>query len=152
MSEEELCKHVRLLMMSMGLLPSKTGFDPLARSILLQTYYCLPMVKIYEIIEKEFGRNRSCLERGMRTCLTDLDLTEFEHLAQKMSGGYIIKIDTVKLTCHNFIALTSGIIRIACDIGEHPCPPQDRQPKRLLTERSETKARPIAFITNAELS
>ena len=126
MSEEELCKHVRLLMMSMGLLPSKTGFDPLARSILLQTYYCLPMVKIYEIIEKEFGRNRSCLERGMRTCLTDLDLIEFEHSAQKMSGSYIIKIDTVKLTCHNFIALTSEIIRIAYDMYSHPYPPKDK--------------------------
>ena len=66
------------------------------------------------------GRNRSCLERRMRTCLTDLDLIEFEHSAQKMSGSYIIKIDTVKLTCHNFIALTFGIIRIAYDIDEHP--------------------------------
>ena len=52
--------------------------------------------------------------------LTDLDLIEFERSAQKMSGGYIIKIDTVKLTCHNFIALTFGIIRIAYDIDEHP--------------------------------
>lgn len=113
-------------MMSMGLLPSKTGFEPLARSILLQTYYCLPMVKIYEIIEKEFNRNRSCLERGMRTCLTDLDLKEFERMAQEMSGGYIIKIDTVKLTCHNFIALTSEIIRIAYDMYSHPYLPKDK--------------------------
>ena len=58
--------------------------------------------------------------------LTDLDLIEFERSAQKMSGGYIIKIDTVKLTCHNFIALTSEIIRIAYDMYSHPYPPKDK--------------------------
>ena len=80
-----------------------------------------PATYIYDVMARKIsGRNRSCLERRMRTCLTDFDLIEFEHSAQKMSGSYIIKIDTVKLTCHNFIALTFGIIRIAYDIDEHP--------------------------------
>lgn len=126
MSEEELCKHVRLLMMSMGLLPGKTGFDPLAKSILLQTYYGLPMVKIYEILEKDLKRNRSCLERGMSTCLTDIDAKEFGRLAQEMSGGYAIKIDMAKLTCHNFVALISEIIGIAYNIDKHPYSPEDK--------------------------
>ena len=58
-----------------------------------------PATYIYDVMARKIsGRNRSCLERRMRTCLTDLDLIEFEHSAQKMSGSYIIKIDTVKLT------------------------------------------------------
>ena len=51
----------------------------------------------------------------------------YDVMVRKMSGSYLIKIDMVKLTCHNFIALTSGIIRIAYDIDEHPRPPKDRK-------------------------
>lgn len=112
MSEQEAKARIKIVMISMGLRPTRKGFAPLSEAIAESAMKELPMKEIYEKLSKKRNQSKSSLERSMRLCLTDIDGKSFAKGFNELTGFNIVT-DSMRFSYNSFVGLMSELVSIA---------------------------------------
>lgn len=112
MSDKDAEGRIKIVLISMGLRPSRKGFEPLAEAIAENAIKELPMKAIYDKISKKHNKSASSIERSMRLCLEDIDEKSFAKQFNDLTGFNVIT-DSMRFSCNSFIGMMSEIVSIA---------------------------------------
>ncbi len=103
-------EKARLMLIAVGISPSKKGFNYLADSIVEFSHGYKSLREVYERISDKHSVSPGNLDRCMRTCIGGLSATDTCDRINKMARFNIVDSKTL-LTCGNFIALMSEFLR-----------------------------------------
>ena len=103
-------EKARIILIGLGILPSKKGFNYLVDCIYLFSMGGKSLHDIYQEVSERHGVSPANLDRCMRTCLGGLSATDTIEKINRMARFPIVDGNSI-FTCSNFIALLSEFLR-----------------------------------------
>ena len=103
-------EKARIILIGLGILPSKKGFNYMADCIYLFSEGNKSLHAVYQEVSERHGVSLANLDRCMRTCLGGLSSTDTIEKINRMARFPIACGNTI-FTCSNFIALLSEFLR-----------------------------------------
>ena len=103
-------EKARIILIGLGILPSKKGFNYLVDCIYLFSTGAKSLHAVYQEVSERHGVSPANLDRCMRTCLGGLSATDTIEKINRMACFPIACGNTI-FTCSNFIALLSEFLR-----------------------------------------
>ena len=103
-------ERARFMLITMGVLPSKKGFNYLADCIYLFSLGGKSLHEVYLDVSEKYDVSMSNLDRCMRTCLGSLSSTDTIDRINRMARCQLVGGGTI-FTCSSFISLLSEFLR-----------------------------------------